>query len=150
MKKSNYKLVEDNYYSSIEKTEDEVDNYDVFKTLPQAKRKLIANMKQEIDNYKRAIKRVKSITPDNLYGTFMEKHNNSNTEKANALAKVVGLHENYYETLEEATSAALDRSLFTNRVIYIFSIERLFMVCAHGVERVGHTLVRRCQYGSIL
>jgi DNA phosphorothioation-dependent restriction protein DptG len=68
MKKPNYKLIEDNYYSSIEETEDDVDNYDVFKTLPQAKRKLIANMKQAIENYKRAIKRVKSITEQDLYG----------------------------------------------------------------------------------
>lgn len=68
MKNPNYKLVEDNYYSSIEETEDEVDNYDVFATLPQAKRKLIANMKLEIENFKRGIKRVKTITKDDLYG----------------------------------------------------------------------------------
>jgi hypothetical protein len=74
----------------------------------------------------------------------------SPVERANAFAKIIGLHENYYETIEEATRAALDRSLFTNRIIYIFSIDDMFMVCTHGVERVGHILVRRCQYGSIL
>lgn len=68
MKKPNYRLVEDNYYSSIEETEEEVDDYNVFKTLPQAKRALIRNMKQEIENFKRGIKRVKTITKDNLYG----------------------------------------------------------------------------------
>lgn len=80
----------------------------------------------------------------------INQQNLSPVERANALAKVIGLRENYYGTLEEATGAALDRSIFTHRVIYIFSNEEMFMVCAHGVERVGHTLVRRCQYGSIL
>lgn len=66
--KKNYRLVEDNYYSSIEETEEEVDNYSVFSTVAKAKKVLIKNMKQEIENFKRAIKRVKTITENDLYG----------------------------------------------------------------------------------
>lgn len=66
--KKNYRLIEDNYYSSIEETEDEVDDYNVFSTLPKAKKALIRNMKQEITNFKNAIKRVQSINKDDLYG----------------------------------------------------------------------------------
>lgn len=80
----------------------------------------------------------------------IDQQNLSPIEKANAMAKVIGLHENYYETMEEATGAALDRSLFTNRVVHIFSHEGLFMVCVHGVERIGFTLIRRYHRGTIL
>lgn len=79
-----------------------------------------------------------------------ESEKTDRVEKANALAKIVGLHENYFGTIEEATAAALDRSLFTNRIIYIFIIDGLYMVCAHGVEKIGSTLVRRCHRGIIL
>lgn len=66
--KKNYRIVEDLYYTSIEETEDEVDNYSVFSTIEKAKRVIIRNMKQEIENYKRGIKRIRTITKDNLYG----------------------------------------------------------------------------------
>jgi len=67
--KKNYRIVEDLYYTSIEETEDEVDNYSVFATLNQAKRAITQSLKQEIENYKRAIKRIRTITKDNLYGS---------------------------------------------------------------------------------
>lgn len=95
---------------------------------------------KEFKRIEKAMKEFKRINQQRL----------SRVDRANALAKVIGLHENYYETLEEATDAALNRSLSTHRTIYIFLHENLFMVCAHGVERIGYTLVRRCQHGSIL
>lgn len=69
--KKNYCVVEDGHLSSIEETEEKVNdnnNYYVFNTLAKAKKQLIANMKQDIANLKRSIKRVKSITENDLYG----------------------------------------------------------------------------------
>jgi hypothetical protein len=66
--KKNYRIVEDLYYTSIEETDDDADDYSVFSTVEKAKKQIIRNMKREIDNYKTAIKRIRTITKDNLYG----------------------------------------------------------------------------------
>jgi hypothetical protein len=54
--KENWKVVEDGTLSSIEKTDEEVDDYCVFSSFTKAKKNLIENLKDQVNQYKNAIK----------------------------------------------------------------------------------------------
>jgi hypothetical protein len=66
----------------------------------------------------------------------------------NEQAAMIGLHETYHETQEEAFENAKERSKKSNRIVYVFSMEAGFMVCVHGVRRIGHKLVKQYYRGA--
>lgn len=68
-------------------------------------------------------------------------------EQLNEKAKLIGLHETYHATEAEALENARVRSTKSNRVVYVFKTESAYMVCVHGVLRIGHSLVKKFTHG---
>ncbi len=57
----------------------------------------------------------------------------------NEEAVKAGLHETYHATAQEALDNARERSTKSNRTVYVFKMESGYMVCVHGVPKIGFT-----------
>lgn len=59
--KENWRIIHDGTLSSIERTDDEVDHYDVFPTFSKAKKAMIQSFQETIREYKHAVQKARQL-----------------------------------------------------------------------------------------
>ena len=64
--KSNYRVISDSFYSYIEITSREANDYDVFKTFPAAKKALIELINDQIREWKDALHNARKLTLNDI------------------------------------------------------------------------------------
>jgi hypothetical protein len=64
--KENWKIIQDGIYSSIEKTDDDVDDSTVFATFTAAKLNLIDELKKQISDFKLAVRNLRNLKKDEV------------------------------------------------------------------------------------
>lgn len=63
-------------------------------------------------------------------------------KQLNEEAVLIGLHETYHHTEKEALMEGKYRCEKYNRNVYVFQMESGYMVCVHGVQKIGFTLIK--------
>lgn len=62
----NYKLIIDGSYTSIEKTDDQVDHVEIYRTFPEAKKEAVDNITAKIKNLQLTLKKLRSLKKNEL------------------------------------------------------------------------------------